>query len=179
MTKKKIRSRILLKLKTQKEEYRNRKSKLVKDKLFRTLVFRRAKIILFYISLKGEVNTKEMIKEAQKLGKLIAVPVIKNKIDMKPCIYRKGAPLQKGPYGVPEPAIKKQVDLKKLNLVIVPGVAYDAAGNRLGRGKGCYDRFLSKLPAKVPTVGLAYDFQVLPSVPATKEDVKVKKIIFA
>ena len=49
-----------------------------------------------------------------------------------------------------------------LDLVIVPGLAFDKKGNRLGSGKGCYDRFLKDLPPKVPSIGLAFDFQIFP-----------------
>jgi 5-formyltetrahydrofolate cyclo-ligase len=64
-----------------------------------------------------------------------------------------------------------------LDLVIVPGIAFDKKGRRLGRGKGCYDRFLKALPKDTPTIGLAFDFQVLPEIPATAHDVGVKKFI--
>jgi 5-formyltetrahydrofolate cyclo-ligase len=63
--------------------------------------------------------------------------------------------------------------------VIVPGVAFEKSGNRLGRGKGCYDYFLRKLPKRIPSIGLAFAFQILPSLPATSEDVSVKKILFS
>ena len=71
LTKAQIRSKILLKLKTQKEEDRSRKSKLIGSKLLRNKVFRKAKIVMFYIAFGGEVNTEEMIREAKKIGKLI------------------------------------------------------------------------------------------------------------
>jgi 5-formyltetrahydrofolate cyclo-ligase len=66
-----------------------------------------------------------------------------------------------------------------LDLVITPGVAFDKKGNRLGRGKGYYDRFLSKIPKDTPSIGLAFNLQVLPAVPVTSQDVSVKKVIFA
>ena len=180
LTKRRIRSKILLRLKTQKEDDRERKSRLIKGKLFRTLLFKKAKIIMFYIAFDGEVKTEEMIKEAQNLGKKIAVPVCRTKCSkMIPCLLDFAAPLITGPYGVKEPAVKKSIKLEDLDLVIVPGVAFDKKNNRLGRGKGFYDRFLSSLPNSVPSIGLAYDFQILPSVPATKTDFGVNKVIFA
>jgi 5-formyltetrahydrofolate cyclo-ligase len=63
--------------------------------------------------------------------------------------------------------------------VIVPGIAFDRKGNHLGRGKGYYDRFLEKLLPQTPTIGLAFDFQILPSLPATKTDIAVDRVIFA
>ncbi|MBM3245737.1 MAG: 5-formyltetrahydrofolate cyclo-ligase [Candidatus Omnitrophica bacterium] len=179
LTKQQIRSKLLLKLKSQKEEERERKSGLIKDKLFRTQLFQKAKTVMFYLSFDGEVNTKRMIEEALKLGKIVAVPVCGKKRAIKPCVFSERARLKKGPYGVCEPAIKETINLEDLGLVIVPGVAFDKKGNRLGRGKGCYDYFLRKLPRRIPAVALAFDFQILPSIPATKRDICVNKVIFA
>ena len=180
LTKKQIRSKILLRLKTQKEEDRDRKSKRIKDKLFRASIFKKAKTVMFYIAFAGEVNTEEMILKAKEFGKIVTVPVCKeNRISISPCILDEGAGLKKGPYGVCEPAVKNHINLKDLDLVIVPGVAFDKKGNRLGRGRGCYDRFLSALPSGIPSIGLAFDFQILPNIPSKAHDVSVKKVIFA
>ena len=178
LTKKQIRSKILLRLKTQKEEDRNRKSKFIKDKLFRAPVFKKAKIVMFYISFEGEVTTEEMIKKAYRLGKIVAVPVCKgNRITIRPCLLRNKAKVKKGPYGICEPAVKKYIKLEDLDLVIVPGIAFDKKGNRLGRGKGCYDYFLKRVTGDTASIGLAFDFQILPSLPATAQDVSVDKVI--
>ncbi|MDD5129983.1 MAG: 5-formyltetrahydrofolate cyclo-ligase [Candidatus Omnitrophica bacterium] len=179
LTKAQIRSKILLRLKTQKEEDRSRKSRLITAKLLRDKVFKKAKIVMFYIAFGGEVNTEEMIREAKKIGKLICVPVCrKDKETMQPAILEDCVKLRKGPYGVLEPVARAQVKPKDLDLVIVPGLAFDKKGNRLGRGKGCYDRFLCTLE-KTPSIGLAFDFQILPLVPTTSYDVSVKKVIFS
>lgn len=179
LTKQQIRSKILARLKMQKEEYRERKSKKIKDELFRSLVFKRSKKIMFYISFGGEVETKGMISEAQNLGKIVAVPVCARDRTMKPCPLLDKAKLKKGNYGVLEPAIKKFMTTQGLDLVIVPGVAFDRGGNRLGRGRGYYDRFLGRLPKKALSIGLAFDFQILPSLPTTATDVHVNRVIFA
>jgi len=180
LTKAQIRSKILLKLKTQKEEDRNRKSKLIQDKLLRNKVFRKAKIVMFYIAFGGEVNTEEMIREAKKIGKLICVPICrKDKEIMQPAILEDHAKLKVGPYGVWEPVAETLVKPEDLDLVITPGLAFDKKGNRLGRGKGYYDRFLSKLSDRAPSIGLAFDFQILPLIPTTSHDVSVNKVIFS
>jgi len=180
LTKPQIRSKILLRLKTQKEEDRNRKSNLITRKLLRNKVFKKAKIVMFYIAFGGEVNTEEMIREAKKIGKLVCVPVCrKDRETMQPAIFEDHAKLKKGPYGVLEPVTQVQVKPEDLDLIIVPGLAFDKKGNRLGRGKGCYDRFLSTLSEKTPSIGLAFDFQLLPLIPTTCYDVSVKEIIFS
>ncbi|MEW6101996.1 MAG: 5-formyltetrahydrofolate cyclo-ligase [Candidatus Omnitrophota bacterium] len=180
LTKKEIRSKILFRLQSQKEEDRDRKSKTIKEKLFRTKVFKKAKNIMFYIAFGGEVKTEEMIKEAQKLGKLVAVPICRHdRITIRPCALREGARLKTGLYGICEPAKRKFIRSQELSLVVVPGLAFDKSGNRLGRGKGCYDRFLKKLSNSIPTIGLAFDFQILTSLSAKAHDIKVKKVLFA
>lgn len=179
LTKESIRSKILSKLKTQKEGDRERKSKTIKGKLFRTEIFRKAKTVMFYIAFDGEVKTTDMIEEAKKLGKTIVVPICKKNRIIKACLFGDKERLVRGPYGIWEPMLEQCVNLKNLDLVIVPGVAFDKKGRRLGRGKGYYDRFLKKLPEKTASVGLAFDFQILPLVPATTYDVNVDKVIFA
>ena len=180
LTKAQIRSKILLALKTQKEEDRNRKSSIIRDKLLRNKVFKKAKIVMFYVAFGGEVNTEEMIRKAKKIGKLICVPVCrKDKETMQPAILEDHSKLKKGPYGVLEPVSEALVKPEDLDLVIVPGLAFDRKGNRLGRGKGYYDRFLSKIPKDTPSIGLAYSLQILPAVPVTSHDISVKKVLFA
>ena len=177
MTKKQIRSKILLRLKTQKEEDRERKSRAILKKLFGTLIFKKAKTVMFYISFDGEVDTREMIKKARGLGKIIAVPVSAKKGMIYPALLNENARLLKGPYGVREPAVQRTIDLHEIDLVVVPGVAFDKHGRRLGRGKGCYDRLLSKFAQRAFTLGLAFDFQILPSLPTTAHDVSVKEVL--
>lgn len=180
LAKQRLRSEILLQLKRQKEECRNRKSRIIKNKLFRHLIFKKAKIVMFYIAFGKEVETAEMIREARRTGKIIAVPVLKSDSAlMKPCLLLDSLKLVRGPYGILEPATKTEVNLEDIDLVIVPGVAFDQKGRRLGRGKGCYDRFLSKLPKKAYSLGLGFDFQILPVVPTSCHDVSVNKVIFA
>ena len=180
MTKKQIRSKILLQLKIQKEEDRKTKSRIIGQKLLHSPVFKKAKRVMFYIALSGEVDTKDMIKTAQRLGKIIAVPVCRRIPGaLRPCLLGKGHRLVQGPYGIAEPAIKKAINPVDLDLVVLPGMAFDRKGNRLGRGKGYYDRFLKRLPERTVTVGLAFGFQILPAVPATRHDVSVDKVIFA
>lgn len=180
MTKQNIRSRILLRLRNQKEESRAKKSRKIKEKLFRTRVFKTAKTVMFYVAFDGEVNTEDMIHSALKLGKTIVVPVCKrDRITIRPCLLTKGSLLKRDLYGICEPAAKIFMHPKNIDLVIVPGIAFDKKGNRLGRGKGCYDRFLKLLPKSITSVGLAFDFQILPSIPAAIHDVRVNKVIFA
>ncbi len=174
-----LRTKMLLSLRAQKEEDRNKKSSIIKRKLFNSAIFKKAKNVMFYISFDGEVDTQNMIKEAQKLGKTVTVPVCRKNRNMNACLLREGVKLKKGLYGTWEPARRDYLPIQNLDLVLVPGVAFDKKGARLGRGKGFYDRFLAKLPAKATSIGLAFRQQVLPAIPSTFNDTRVRKLIFA
>jgi len=86
--------------------------------------------------------------------------------------------LEMGPYGIKQPKENlKSIDIQDLDAIIVPGISFDKNNYRLGRGKGYYDRFLAKLPSIIPTIGVAFDFQIVDSIPRTKHDVPVSRII--
>lgn len=182
MTKKTLRSKILTMLKTQKEEERKNKSLKIKGILFSLPEFIKAKVVMFYLSFNGEVETFDMIRSALKLGKTVAVPVTKKEI-IPSVVSDLDKELACGLYGIKEPKkiYLRPIDFDLLDLVIVPGVAFDNKGNRLGRGKGYYDRFLKKLPSQTHTVGLAFDFQVVDTLLPNleKHDLPVKRIIYA
>jgi 5-formyltetrahydrofolate cyclo-ligase len=84
-----------------------------------------------------------------------------------------------GPYDIRQPKeeFSHPISLADIDLVIVPGVAFDSKCNRLGRGKGYYDRFLKTLPKDTPSIGLAFDFQIVENLPHSSLDLPVKKII--
>ena len=176
-----IRKKILSLLRNQKEDERLKKSKAIQKKLFALRIFKKAKIILFYASFDGEVETFSMMKQAQKLGKKIALPkIIRSRKKMTIGLvedFRKE--LMNGPYGIKEPKKEcfRRLELKDVDLAIVPAVAFDKARNRLGRGGGYYDRFLKKFPVHIPTVGLAFDFQILNDLPHHKRDIAVSRVI--
>lgn len=180
----KIRGEVLKKLKSHKEDDRAQKSSKIARKLFLLKEFLKAKTVLFYLSFDGEVDTLRMIQDTIKQGKRVAVPVIKrDERDIVPSLLKDlGAELTKGPYGVLHPKSEyiRPISLDAIDLVVVPGLAFDEAGNRLGRGMGYYDRFLSRLPKDVPTIGLAFDFQIIRDFPPLEpHDLSVSKVLFA
>lgn len=179
----KIRERILGKLKNQKEEEGQRKSLLIKNKLFRLSFFKKAKVVMFYMSKDGEVDTIPMIKEAIEKGKKIVVPItLTNEKELAvSLISGNDQELETGPWGIRQPRKSnlRPVDFKKIDLVVVPGLAFDRSKNRLGRGGGYYDKFLKKIPETTSTIGLAFDFQILDNLPISFHDVKVKYLLTA
>lgn len=182
-TKKDLREKVLTLLRNQKEEERLRKSLAILDKLFRKPEFRKASTILFYASFDGEVETFEMIKRAQQLGKRIALPrVIRQDRRIVPVIVESiEKDLVPGSYGIKQPQhtdTDHVLNVGDIDLVIVPGVMFDRYNARLGRGAGYYDRFLRGLPDGTPTIGLAFDFQVVDHLPHQEEhDIPVSCVV--
>ena len=167
ITKQSLREKILILLRNQKEEERLSKSRSIHDKLFKMPEFQNAATVLFYASFDGEVNTFEMINQAKKLGKTIGLPrIIQSRNMLIPTLLNLSEDvLEDGPYGTKQPSAQSPtMDMADLDVVIVPGVAFDRQKNRLGRGGGYYDRFLKTLH-NIPTIGLAFDFQIVDHLP--------------
>ena len=179
----KIRKHIIEKIRAHSPLEKSMKSGIIKDKLFIEEEFKKAKVVMFYVSLKDEVDTFIMIDEALKEGKRIAVPVIlkEEKRLIAGEIHNRLEDLESQHFGIYQPRQDRvrEVPLDDIDLVVVPGVAFDRKNIRLGRGHGYYDRFLSGLPKRTKTIGLAFDFQVLEYLPQDPHDVPVSKIITA
>lgn len=181
--KKELRERILALLRRQGEKERRTKSAAILRRLFQRPEFERASLVLFYASFDGEVDTFEMMRRAQKLGKRIALPyVVRKHTTMIPVIVESlDKDLETGPYGIrqpKEPTGDRRADLSEIDLVIVPGVAFDRHNNRLGRGLGYYDRFLQKMPSCTPSIGLAFDFQIVDHLPHRQgQDIPVSCVL--
>ncbi len=184
MQKQTLRQKLLGLLKNQKEEIRRQKSRLIQKRLFTTPAFQAAKTVMLYCSFDGEVETGEMIKQAKKMGKNVAVPVtVRTEKKIIPSLVNNiEEELTDGPYGIKQPKQERQhfVDNDRLDLVVVPGVAFDRCNNRLGRGEGYYDRFLKLLPSTTPTIGLAFDFQLVDALPELEaHDIPVSLVLTA
>lgn len=183
MKKEEIREKLLKQLRSQDEEQRRIKSQEIKKKLFSHPEHKRAKTVMFYIAEDIEVDTEDMIKDNLRHGKKVVVPITvvsRNEL-IASLLVDYDKELTKGPYGILEPKsdFARPVPLKMIDLVIVPGVAFDKEGNRLGHGTGYYDRFLSKMPKDVPTIGLAFNFQIVDPLPTFSHDISVKEILSA
>lgn len=179
----KIRREILAKLRSQDMRERNRRSQQIKRGLFKDRSFQTAESIMFYVSKDYEVNTRDMIEEALELGKRVIVPVTKphKKRLILSEITDSKRQFHKGPFGIDEPNTEyiKTVPVKDIDMVVVPGIAFDKKGNRIGHGVGYFDRFLKSLPKKIPTVGLAFKFQLIKRIKTLPWDVPVTKVITA
>lgn len=126
-----------------------------------------------YYSLKDEVQTHDFIDNWSN-QKIILLPVvIKDDIELR--LYTGKEHLAEGAFHIGEPIGEAYTSYDSIDLVIVPGVAFDENGNRLGRGKGYYDRLLPHI--KATKIGICFPFQLLKKIPTEPFDKKMDKII--
>lgn len=179
-TKSEIRKEIKERLKNQNEAERRKNSLVIKKKLFNLPEFKKANVVMFYVSTEFEVDTRDMIDDALATGKVTAVPyVIAEEKRMTPSLIKDKKVLVKGPYGIYQPREDSYIPVtsSEIDLVVVPGVAFTRDGARLGRGGGFYDRFLKDLPENTQTIGIAFGLQVVSGLPQSERDIPVKKLI--
>ncbi len=176
-----IRKEIIRRLREQDSSLKEERSRIIQEKLLSSEEFRSSKTVMTYVSLPTEVSTSYLNQEALKRGKRVAVPYIKGNsqtIIASELIAINS--LEKGPYGIPQPKkdLIKAIPLKEIDLIVVPAIAYDKKNMRLGRGKGYYDKFLTEKDLSlVKTIGLAFNFQVLESLPSDPHDRPVSRVI--
>jgi 5-formyltetrahydrofolate cyclo-ligase len=138
-------------------------------------IFKQAKNIMFYIPIKNEVNTIPSIKKYLKT-KQISLPKIKSDNKIHAHLINSLENLEIGKYNIEEPNDETlEIDLGKLDIIIIPGISFDRQGLRIGYGKGYYDDFLKSTKAK--KIALAYEFQINENIPGEIHDEKVDLII--
>jgi len=140
---------------------------------------RRGMAIALYAAVPGEVPTGCIREACLAAGARIYYPRVEGKGTLAFFPHREGEGWEEGPYGIPEPPRRRGARPRAagFDLVLVPGVAFDREGRRLGHGFGYYDRFLATLPAGVTRVGLAFRHQVIPEVPVDAWDVPVHALV--
>jgi len=149
------------------------KSKKIIENLTSLEQFQFSKNIMFYVSSDSEVFTHEIIKKLID-EKNIFVPLIKNN-QIQASSLNSFSELEKGKFNILEPKIQRLTDPKELDAVIVPGLAFDNNGNRIGYGLGFYDKFLKKTNAL--KIGLAFDLQIVDKIMVKDFDVKMDIVV--
>jgi len=137
-----------------------------------TDAFRTAENILLYYSLPDELPTHRFIERWAEKKKIYLPRVNGNDLDILP--YSK-TEMHSGAFNIGEPTGDETTPVDQMDIVVVPAVAYDRKGNRLGRGKGYYDRLLAR--AKVTKIGVGYDFQLVDGIDVEPHDVPVDIVI--
>lgn len=172
VTKKELRRYIA----TQKKAYTRKELEEYSSQLLQQIEqldrFRQATSILLYYSLPDEVQTQKFIDKWSR-EKEIILPVVKgNELELRK--YTGKDNLTKGSFGIEEPEGEPLSDYGRIDLALIPGVGFDTQGNRLGRGKGYYDRLLPKL--KAYKIGICFQFQVQEYIPAEPFDMVMDEV---
>ncbi|MBE6320782.1 MAG: 5-formyltetrahydrofolate cyclo-ligase [Bacteroidales bacterium] len=153
-------------------EERTAQSELILSQLEKMTAFREAKTVLLYYPKNNEVDVLPLFKR-YKRDKVLLLPVThRNGMTANP--YEGNDKMHRGKVGIPEPTTPPFEG--NIDVIIVPAVAFDKEGNRLGRGGGYYDRFLKK-QTHATIIGVGYDFQLVDEVPVRKHDQKMHRII--
>ena len=138
--------------------------------------FHAAKTVALYRAIAGEVNIDALFKTCWKLGKRTCIPVFKTASKTyEMTLVSDQTTYSNGHYGIQEPNALRAISLDQIDLITVPGVAFDPAGNRLGRGGGYYDHFLKGYSGT--TAGVAFAFQIRPDIPVEAHDQPVDWIV--
>jgi 5-formyltetrahydrofolate cyclo-ligase len=148
-----------------------KRSKRAQEFLINSKEFKSAKVIGAYYAFGSEVKTDLVIEQARAFGKKVALPSVEGG-SLAFYELSSGKYLVKGRFGIMEPLPYGPVD--RIDLLVIPGIAFDKKGYRLGYGKGYYDKFLAG--KKVFSIGLGYSFQLLESLPSGEQDKKLDAI---
>lgn len=156
-------------------EEKLRRSNIIMQRLEQTEEFAAAQVVLLYWSMADEVQTHEFVERWYK-RKTLLLPCVDGD-DLRLRQYTGSECMVAGEqFGIGEPTGEDWTDLDAVQLIAVPGVAFDHKGNRMGRGRGFYDRLLKSTPNAVK-IGLAYDFQMLDSIPTESHDIRMDCVL--
>ncbi len=161
-------------------EVRKAKDRMIGQRLTALDEYRRAGTVLLFASFRTEVDTEGIIKDALRRRKRVVLPKV-DAVNKRLRLYRiiDAGELRPGFMGIPEPAVgeEREVPPEEVEFVMMPGVAFDERGGRLGYGGGYYDRLISGLKSRPPLVAVAYEEQIVREVPVTDHDIRVDKIV--
>lgn len=164
------------------QAHREELSARVWEKVFALPEYQSARTVMVYVDMPGEVRTQVYLPGVQRQGKQVVVPYCDGK-ELGLFLLESLTELTPGVLGILEPSRElrslsaKRADVSRLDLLIVPGVAFDRQGARLGHGKGYYDRLLSRVRADALLVGVAFECQLVPDVPMLAHDVYMDRVI--
>jgi 5-formyltetrahydrofolate cyclo-ligase len=173
-----LRSSIKLALAAMRPEERHEASISACQRLMGLDEFRRAGAVMLYMPMTTEVDLSSIALRCIQSGKTVCVPKVVG-TDLRPVEITRFdvADMDVDHHGVRTPRDGQPVPVNLLDLVVVPGLAFDSGGRRLGRGGGIYDRFLVRLRRSTITIGIAYDTQIVETVPAAPHDINVHLVV--
>ena len=167
-----------------------RLAQLNKDEVSQTIVdrfmqlpeYQQAQTVMFYVDVRTEVRTRQALPAALASGKRIVIPYC---VDGELELFHLESmdELELGMYRILEPKAElrgipaKKTPVEELDLVMVPGVAFDRRGGRTGHGKGYYDKLLEHALSKTPLIALAFECQLFPEIPMQDHDIFMDKVV--
>ena len=176
-----IRKTIIQKRKEVDDLKKNENSTTISHRLFEMESFKKSKSIFCFLSTAFEVQTDEIIRESLRLGKQVSVPLLDSEEGSLRATRIPSMDIEfvagRGGFREPTQNFRDIVPFSSLGFVVVPGLAFDAFGNRIGYGGGVYDKFFKKIDKSVVRVAIGYGFQILDLVPHTKLDEPVHFLV--
>jgi 5-formyltetrahydrofolate cyclo-ligase len=153
--------------------------RLIRDEVLDLPQVAGAGTIAAYYSVGTEPDTHGLVFALWKRGSYVVLPVLLPDGDLDWASYEGPDSLAPGPQGLLQPVepVRGPGTVARADVVLVPALAVDVSGNRLGRGLGCYDRVLARVRGQVPTIGLLYDDELVPSLPAEPHDRGVRAVV--
>ena len=153
------------------------------DRVFALPEYARAATVMFYLDVRAEVRTRPALPAALASGKTLVVPWCNDHGELELFHLESMDELEPGSYGILEPRAElrnrrqKQITPEQLDLILVPGVAFDRRGGRVGHGKGYFDKLLRHARADARLVGLAFECQLFPEVPMQEHDLFMDRVV--
>jgi 5-formyltetrahydrofolate cyclo-ligase len=157
-------------------------SRIIVDRFMKLADYAAAKTVMFYVDVRDEVRTRHALPEALTADKRIVIPYC---VDGELELFHLESmeELDTGMYKILEPkkelrdVAAKRLQPEELDLIMVPGVAFDRQGGRTGHGKGYYDKLLEHARADTPLVALAFECQMFPEIPCEHHDIYMDKVV--
>ena len=164
------------------QEDKDSVSQAITDRVMQLQEYQQANCIMWYVDVRDEARTRHALPAALESGKSIVIPYC---VDGELELFHLEAmeELETGLYKILEPRSDlreveaKNVDVKDLDLILVPGVAFDARGGRTGHGKGYYDKLLENAKADTPLISLAFECQMFDEIPMQSHDIFMDKVV--
>jgi 5-formyltetrahydrofolate cyclo-ligase len=157
-------------------EERSRRAERIVERLFRVGAFAQARTVFLFSSFGAEVSTRAIAERLIEEGRRVLLPVL-DKTVMHAAEYRPDEGLLGSWYGPDEPADRTPVDPAEIDAIVVPGLAFDRRGFRVGYGGGHYDRYLRSLGDRATRVGVAFEVQLVEHVPRGRFDQPVDVVV--
>lgn len=176
MPKKPIRAALLAQRKHLSLDTCLHQSLVVQERFLQLPEFAAARTLALYSPILNEVFTEEVFTQARKLSKRVVFPRVQG-TEMQFFEVAGHEELRAGNFGILEPQGAQPIPIAELDLLLVPGVAFDQAGHRLGYGKGYYDRLLPQRSPHCRLVGFCFEFQLVASLPAEAHDIRMDLLV--